>query len=351
VFLALGRGPGAGQREDIHGFAALGGLGARRDVGLLLSTSSARESHEWSEFQAGIFSHEVRSGLLGAADANHDGHVSYREIAAFIERANALVPNDKFRPDVYVKEPAGTAALIDLRPGLRRRMELDGDHPGHYSLEDARGVRLADFHSAQGQTLSLIRQAGGGSLFLRRAGETTEYAVDGSVDVLRFQDLQPQPSTAQPRGAAHEAFSLLFSLPFSQQVVDDYVVRAPALIAPASEVSDVERQSTLRRTAAFTLLGAGAGAAAGGTWLMLSALALQHAPANSQADVVHANQGIERRNTWSRVCYGAGAAAVGAGALLLLWPRITGSLTGSRLPPLAIGVAPGGAGIDASVSF
>ena len=32
--------------------------------------------------QAGIFSHEVRSGLLGAADLNLDGRVTYRELAA-----------------------------------------------------------------------------------------------------------------------------------------------------------------------------------------------------------------------------------------------------------------------------
>ena len=59
VFLAFSRGPG-GERQEAHGFSTLAGLAGRADVGLLLSTSSARESHEWSEFQAGIFSHEVR---------------------------------------------------------------------------------------------------------------------------------------------------------------------------------------------------------------------------------------------------------------------------------------------------
>lgn len=127
-------------------------LAARPDVGLLLSTSSARESHEWSEYQAGVFSHEVRSGLLGAADADGDGRVSYREIAAFVERANASVPNEKFRPDAFVKASTRTeaGALIDLRPGLAHRLELSGDHPGHYLVEDGRGVRLADFHNAAG---------------------------------------------------------------------------------------------------------------------------------------------------------------------------------------------------------
>ena len=90
-------------------------------------------------FQAGVFSHEVRSGLYGAADANGDGQVSYREIAAFIERANAAIPNERFRPEVYAKEPTSGRNLLDLRTGLARRLELDGSSPGHYFIEDARG--------------------------------------------------------------------------------------------------------------------------------------------------------------------------------------------------------------------
>ena len=66
-FLAFGRGPG-GRRREVPSFATAEGLAGRSDVGLLLSTTSARESHEWAGFQAGIFSHEVRSGLYGAAD-------------------------------------------------------------------------------------------------------------------------------------------------------------------------------------------------------------------------------------------------------------------------------------------
>src|SRR5204863_106889 len=160
-----------------------------------------------SEFQAGIFSHEVRSGLLGAADADGDGQVSYREIAAFIERANAAVPNEKFRPDVYVKPPAAAPALLDLRPALARRLELGGDAPG--------------------QPLRLIRPANAGALFLRRAGALDEYRVEAGPAVLRFEDLTAQATSAQPRGAAHESFSLLFSLPFSRQAVETLVLRPP----------------------------------------------------------------------------------------------------------------------------
>src|SRR5262249_25541258 len=53
------------------------------NVGVFLSTSAEAEVFEWSELQSGIFSHAVRSGLAGAADANGDGVVSYQELAAF----------------------------------------------------------------------------------------------------------------------------------------------------------------------------------------------------------------------------------------------------------------------------
>src|SRR5262249_13724029 len=144
-FLAYER----GRRHKVQGFARLTPLVDRPDVGLLLSTSAARESHEWEGIQAGVFSHEVRSGLYGAADADGDGRISYREIAAFVERANANVPNERFRPDVYARPPKGDDLLFDLRSALAaRRIDVGGELAAHYRLEDDRGVVLAEFHSA-----------------------------------------------------------------------------------------------------------------------------------------------------------------------------------------------------------
>ncbi|MCP4498932.1 MAG: hypothetical protein GY822_03070 [Deltaproteobacteria bacterium] len=66
--LTRDRGPG-GRRKAAQGFATMSNL-ADRGVGLFLSTSSATRSHEWAGFQAGVFSHEIRSGLYGAADVD-----------------------------------------------------------------------------------------------------------------------------------------------------------------------------------------------------------------------------------------------------------------------------------------
>jgi len=336
VFLAFSRGPG-GERREVHGFSTLGGLGARAGVGLLLSTSSARESHEWSEFQAGVFSHEVQSGLLGAADANSDGQIDYREIAAFVERANASIPNERFRPDVYAKEPASATPLVDLRPGLARRLEVDGAHPGRYAVEDTRGVRIADFHSASGQLTRLIRPAGSGPLYLRRLAEKAdadlEYVMEAAPAVLRFEDLRPQPSSAQPRGAAQDSFRLLFSLPFSQQVVDAFVVRQPAIAE--APVAEHRSGPSLRRPVGFGLLAVGVAAAAGGTWAVFSALDARAPATASQAQLYEANNRIDERNDWARVLYGVSGVALTAGAVLLLWPRLAESHA-----PVAVGLSP-----------
>src|SRR5262249_35850834 len=54
--LASPRGPG-GARQPARAFQEVRTLADDPRVGLLLSSSSSRESHEWEGFQAGVFSH------------------------------------------------------------------------------------------------------------------------------------------------------------------------------------------------------------------------------------------------------------------------------------------------------
>jgi Caspase domain len=75
------------------------------NVGFVLSSSSDRESHEWERFEAGIVSHELRSGLRGAADANLDGRISYAELAAFMHQANRAIDIPRLRPDPFLQPP------------------------------------------------------------------------------------------------------------------------------------------------------------------------------------------------------------------------------------------------------
>lgn len=326
-FLVLERGPG-GSRRKLQGFTQLGAIAQRRDVGLLLSTSSARESHEWAAFQAGVFSHEVRSGLYGAADADGDGVVSYLEIAAFIDRANASVPNERFRPEIFSRPPDGAAGLLDLRPALAKQIQVDGPVYGHYYLEDTAGVRLADFHTAG--SVRLIRPSLD-KLYLRRKGDDREYVLPPAAKGLRTSQLTAQESPAAVRGAANDAFNTLFALPFGTAIVEDYGVRQEALIRLADEDRRAARRARIRNVVGISVGAAGLAAIAGGAvnyWRTRS-LADGVNAQTPQSQVSATNDRIASRNRATALLLGAGGAAVSVGALLLLWPESPIELTAS----------------------
>jgi hypothetical protein len=345
--LAYGRGPG-GRRREVHGFSGFGELARRQNVGLLLSTSSARESHEWEGFQAGIFSHEVRSGLYGAADADGDGRVSYLEIAAFVARANAAIPNEQLRPDVFARPPQASSAIVDLRRGLARRLTVGPDvAQAHYLLEDERGNRLADFHKAKGHAVSLLRPMSAGTLYLRRMSDNREFEVPMGPDVVLVDDLIPIPAQASRRGAAHHAFNLLFSLPFDEGAVSAYELRAegPYFGETPHEHSESTGWRTIGGTTAL-VVAAGAGAA-GASLVMRSRSAAREADAApSQARADELNGRVTARNRAAAVAFGIGGAAALGGALLLSWPG------GEESPPRPLAqVSAGGAVIGVAGRF
>ncbi len=323
-FLAFGRGPG-GARRPLHNFTATPELARDDRWGLLLSTSSARESHEWEAFQAGVFSHEVRSGLYGAADADGDGWVSYPEMVAFIEKANAAIPNEKYRPDVFARPPKQTDRLADLRGAQGRRIEIEGSRPAHYLLEDGRGVRLADFHNAPGESLRLLHPAGAGPLYLRRLDTNEEYAIAPAPEVIALASLEPTPPRTHARGAAHDSFDLLFSLPFSH--ADVHPLRPPTL----ELTQPLDREPSLwtdRHAWGWLTLGVGVlgGGAAG--FSLIQAEQQRSLPAGaSQLEVSNRNAQIvnDNRNAWILGAVGGTAAAVGLG--LLLWPEDSPSVS------------------------
>jgi hypothetical protein len=323
-YLLVGtRGPG-GRRRPLHGFSKIQNLIKHDNVGFLLSTSSAAESHEWEAFQSGVFSHEVRSGLYGAADADRDGRVSYREIAAFVERANVAVVNERFRPRVFARPPQHSNVLLDIRRGLERRLEIEGSEHGHHFIENTKGVRLADFHNPAGHPIHLMRPAVYGSLYLRKPGDESEYLLPADADVVRMSDLEAQSPRAVRRGAAHHAFESLFSKPFGPAEVQhfefpslDELMRVSAEAPP--------RGPTWRHYAGWSALGAGALAALTGMTLSRSALTIrnQSTSGESNKEVAERNQMIEDRNIAAVTLYTFAGCAVAAGLVLLLWPDDT----------------------------
>ena len=344
-FLAYSRGPG-GERRRVSGFQDAPELATDPRVGLLLSTSSARDSHEWDGFQAGVFSHEVRSGLYGAADADGDGQVSYREIAAFVDRANASIPIERFRPDVQARAPRESDTLLDLRQGLNtRRLDIDGAHAAHYWVEDANGVRLHELHNAVGQDVHLLRPAPNGRAYLHRLDDDTEYPLpQGPPDVVSLAELSWAPARVASRGAAHEAFDRLFSLPFGRDSVESYVAPAPEITAGSVDQAPPRSSSSSRR--AFGWSGVALGAVGLGVGAVFSFAAINEfqggTTGQSQYEADQRSGNIRAFNTGSAVGYAVGGTALVSGLVLLLCPNA---------PPVHAALGPSGASLGFGGSF
>lgn len=321
-FLVLGRGPG-GRRRPIDGFAQLGALAGRADVGLVLSTSSARDSHEWAAFQSGVFSHEVRSGLYGAADGNSDGLVTYGELGAFVVAANAAIRNERYRPELYSRPPAGAGTLLDVRAALARRIEVPPGG-GHQFLEDTSGVRLADFHN--GTLVRLVRPADG-RLYLRRTSDDREYVLPSKVPVLHTAELALQEPRSSTRSAANDAFASLFASPFGgDQGVQNSAGETQR--EGASPVAVRHEGRTAFRLRPMAMVGAGLAAvgAGGVVWglaTLLEARNLGEQPVDHLTGEAGGavNARIESGNRRGALLVGGGAAMIASGLLVLLWPE------------------------------
>ena len=119
-------------------------------------------------------------------------------------RANAAIPNERFRPEVYAQRRRGqrrSSSTCAAAPGRRLRLDAAAEAT-HYLFEDTLGVRLADFHNASGHALSVLLPSGGRGLYLRRTSDEQEFVIPTSPDVIDLADLSPQPPRLVSRGPA-----------------------------------------------------------------------------------------------------------------------------------------------------
>jgi hypothetical protein len=226
------------------------------NVGVFLSTSAEGESFEWSEIQSGVFSHVVRSGLLGAADANGDGVVSYLELAAFVATATADVSNPNMRPHVFSRGPGGDDGQpiisSDGRTGARS-FRLSDPGPMRIRLRDRNSLPVLDANEEAGSALAftLPDEWSDGAVIERAAssGESSAletFAVPDGAAELTLGSLQPIAARGAMRGPA-EIFQRLFARPFGPRAVASYSAEAKVAVAPVYGVSreDAERMDLL----------------------------------------------------------------------------------------------------------
>ncbi|HLK90269.1 MAG TPA: caspase family protein [Polyangia bacterium] len=326
-YLAYDRGPGGTRRPWPEPYFNTGTAARFRNTGFVLASSSGGPAHEWEEFQAGIFSHEVRSGLLGGADANGDGKITYAELAAFVRVANQAVRNDRYRPEILARAPSdGDDVLLDVRDAVAGHVRFGAGLAGRQVLEDELGVRWADVHPGPLQHLTLALPAepwGGHVLFVESLATNTEYQVKAGTDVDLAGE-RPQPRSVLARGALHEAFALLFAIPFDVAAVTGAPEPDVTVVATGGADLRPDRpfwtRSARRTTALVTgAAGIGALAAAGGLAWKLR----EDADNASGAERAVMNGELGGRNAWITAAAVGGAVLTAAAAALLLWNRRT----------------------------
>lgn len=210
-------------------------------VGVLASSSAGESSHEWSVLEAGVFSHEVLSGLSGAADINEDKRIEYSEVQSFVASANRSVSDPRAKPSVVVHPPAldPHQPLVDLG-AIREAALLHGDLSslGHFHVELADGRRYLDGHVGGPVTLALPP----GQLYLR-AGELEYPLVLRAGETVAFDQLEARAASDTARGSVAASYrQQLFAEPYTYDYYRGYVdsvgalpvstpVPAPAVVA------------------------------------------------------------------------------------------------------------------------
>jgi len=328
-YIAYDRGPGGSRRQWFAPYFETGGS-RLRNTGFILASSSGGDTHEWEEFQAGIFSHEVRSGLLGGADTNGDGRITYAELAAFVRVANQAVRNDRYRPTILARPPSnGDDVLLDLGEARGGVVRFGPGIAGRHVLEDGVGVRWADVHPGARQHLTLalpIERWGGDGLFVESLANDQEYRVRPGQDT-DLGAITARPRTVLRRGAMHEAFALLFTLPFDVTALTEPTELDAVTLEAGSQPSQSSIDSGFwtRRTKRVVAIGAAGGAVAA----FVAAGVLQYDAARlrriAEDDTgsarATANDQITLRNRWTLITAGGGAVLATAAAVLFAWSR------------------------------
>ncbi|MDZ4697750.1 MAG: caspase family protein [Deltaproteobacteria bacterium] len=328
-FLTSARGPG-GSRRKIESFMNEVAIGIRDPrVGLLFATSPEAKTFEYEGFQSGVFSHLVRSGLYGGADFDLDGRISYDEIQRFVERATAAIPNEKYRPTVRALRPVESGAILDIRSSLAAgRIEVDGTVvAAHRVLEDSNGVRILDFHNANGQALHMVRPAGPLSLaFEDVKHRSVEIDLPEGQNATQIATLVPRERTTLARGGADNAFRKLFELPFDPRALQEIKVHTDDYFTVLEQV-DRDRDAQRRESrlfwsrAAFTTAAIATALSVGSGIALWQLSSEPGGGSNNNANLAdERNPAIRRWQNTALISGGIGVAAALTGLGITLWP-------------------------------
>lgn len=247
-------------------------------VGAVISSASAAQAHEWEVYQGGVFTHEVLSGLRGAADVNGDHRVEYSELAAFLAAANRSVADPRARLDTVVKPPLANprAPVIDLN-GARGFAHLRGRPAplGAFFIEDDSGARLVDLRAEPGFAVDVLLPAT--RIFVRNGAREVELRPKPE-EIIAVETLVLDATAARARGAIDSSLHRgLFATRFGPAYYAGFVDRAPDLASvdlplTVEGLSDAAAPSPRRRLSPWF---AGGAVVLGGAAAVFGGMALE----------------------------------------------------------------------------
>ena len=202
-------------------------LARRPRVGALYAESLDGTTHEWSKIRAGVLSHVLRSGLLGGADVNRDGRVSYSELEAFVAASVRGVrsPGSKLQIKAFPPELQPGRILAGPVPdGPELRLPATAAF-ARVSVEDLGGTALLDVHRSGEVALAYALPPRDR---YRVRVESGEFVVSASG--LGGPLPEPVPSEIAQRGEAESLLRGLYAVPFDRSFYEGYMVSASDLV-------------------------------------------------------------------------------------------------------------------------
>ena len=308
-FFVAGRGPGGRRVAETSAYA---GPPPRPGVGYVLSTSSDVESHEWAAYNGGVFSHEVRSAIVGGGDLDGDGHVSYPELSAFVAVANEGIPFPKYRPRVFVRAPEGDLDASVFSPSRLRpsfALHVPSSARGRVSIVDHRGLAYADLHPGGGTPLTLALLMPG-SYAVAYAGATRVVRGRGGQRATLEQLPTGTSDDTRARALIHDAFSHLFSVPLTNDVLRGYRLGRDVTAPLVTQTIAIEEDD---KTLTVVLVGSALAAVGTGIGLFAAANGDRNAlidPNLSQMERITRADRADALTIGATIAFSTGAAAL-----------------------------------------
>jgi hypothetical protein len=193
-------------------------------VGVFLSTSAENETYEWSELGSGIFSHVVRSGLMGGADLDGDGAITYQELQSFVAVATQDIKNPNLRPHVFARGPSGQNSGVLLAAPAKGAvvLKVKADQPTRVQLKDHDGVRWFDLFAEARAPFSIRVPESLAALFevrVEREAQHWDATLESASGEVELEALGRIASRGAQERGVNDSLRALFQTPYGPSAV------------------------------------------------------------------------------------------------------------------------------------